>query len=86
MYELSSLSSDISELSSEISAGLSAEQTTITGNVAGSVAIDGDIFVDAMLSSNVSCLTEVDQNGVSRMWLGVYYLGWMLPLFTMLAF
>lgn len=38
--ELSALSSDISELSSEISAGGS---TTITGNVADSVAIDGDI-------------------------------------------
>lgn len=77
--ELSSLSSEISALSVEISA-LSAElsvevsSTTITGNVPGSVPIDGDIFVDAMLSSNVSCLTEIDQNGVSRMWLGAYYI------------
>ena len=64
------LSSDISALSAEISA---VGSTTITGNVPGSVAIDGDIFVDAYLSSNVSCLTEIDQNGVSRMWLGAYY-------------
>lgn len=81
--EISSLSTEISALSSEISAGTS---TTITGNVNGSVAIDGDIQVMAMLSSNVSCHTYLDQNNNPIMELGVYYLGWMLPLFTMLAF
>lgn len=64
------LSSDISALSAEISAGTS---TTITGNVAGSVAIDGDIQVMAMLSSNVSCHTYLDQNNNPIMELGVWY-------------
>ncbi len=81
--ELSSISSEISALSAELSVEVSS--TTIMGNVQGSVPIAGDIFVDAMLSSNVSCLTEIDQNNVSRCHIGVYYLGWMLPLFTMLS-
>ena len=70
VVEISSLSVEISSLSSECSA---LSSCTITGNVPGSVAIGGDIFIDAMLSSNVSCLTEIDQNNVSRMWLACYY-------------
>ena len=68
--EISSLSTEISALSSEISAGTS---TTIIGNVHGSVAIDGDIPVMSMISSNVSCHTYLDQNNNPIMELGVFY-------------
>ena len=68
--ELSSLSVEVSSLSSECSA---ISSCTITGNVPGSVAVTGDIFVEAMLSSNFSCETKVE-NGVSKMVCGCYYI------------
>ena len=69
--QLSAIVSELSALSSEMSGGGNA--TTITGNDPDSVAIDGDIQVMAMLSSNVSCKTYIDQNNNHIMELGVFY-------------
>ena len=69
--QLSAIVSELSALSSEISAG--GGGGTILGNTTDSVRIGGDIEFQAALSCNISCWTQFDQNNTPIMKLGVYY-------------
>ena len=69
--QLSAIVSELSALSSEISAG--GGGGTILGNTTDSVRIGGDIEFQAALSCNISCWTQV-VGQVPTIKLGVYYI------------
>ena len=61
------------------SGGGGGSTTRLSGNTDDSVWVDGDICIEAGLSSNVSAWTVVE-NGIKKLKLGVYYLGWLFAL------
>ena len=55
------------------SGGGGGSSTRLSGNTDDSVWVDGDICIEAGLSSNVSAWTVIE-NGIKKLKLGVYYL------------